>query len=146
MTKAKLKIYGNFITSLATISKCKQFGTAAMITDKKGNKVYSIGVNGGTEGAYECICGLSNKYTCVHAEANAISACNTLDDCTVMFCTLSPCITCAAAIVNAGIKVVYYITEWKDKIGIDLLRKSGIYCVQLSEATKEYTVPDYYDD
>ena len=46
----------------------------------------------------------------------------------VMFVTLSPCVACAAAIINApgSFSAVYYLEEWKNDEGLRLLRKSGI--------------------
>ena len=43
-----------------------------------------------------------------------------------MFVTHAPCIDCAKAIYQAGIKTVYYHTWYRDEEGLDFLRKSGI--------------------
>jgi dCMP deaminase len=43
-----------------------------------------------------------------------------------MYVTLSPCKMCAKAIINADIKEVYYIQEYRDDAGIKLLQNYGI--------------------
>ena len=65
----------------------------------------------------------------VHAEANTIYFCakhGIATDGTVLYITLSPCATCALAIIQAGIKKVCYHEEYRDKTGLDILRDANI--------------------
>jgi deoxycytidylate deaminase len=50
-----------------------------------------------------------------------------------MFVTLSPCVACAAAIVNApgSFSTVYYMEEWKDKHGLKILEDAGIKTIKI---------------
>ena len=48
-----------------------------------------------------------------------------------MYLTHSPCKMCAKAIINGEIKAVYYLNEYSDKSGIDLLRDKNIYCKKI---------------
>ena len=50
----------------------------------------------------------------------------------IMFITHSPCLGCAKLIYQAGIKEVYYETEYRESIGVDFLIKSGITCSHLT--------------
>ena len=45
-----------------------------------------------------------------------------------MLCTKEPCVTCAALIVNSDINITdfYYIEDYKDHRGIEILKKANI--------------------
>lgn len=133
----RIKVFANFTLDLAKLSKCEERQVAAIITNKDLSQVYSIGVNGGPKGLADCMCKLGSKYGCVHAEINALTKCRSDAPGKIMFVTLSPCISCAAAIINApgGFSAVYFMEAWKDDTGILLLRQAGIKCVYLE---KEY--------
>ena len=133
----KVAVFANFARELAQLSKCEERKVAAIITDKAMTQVYSIGVNGGPKGLVDCMCKLGGKYGCVHAEINALVKCRSDAPDKVMFVTLSPCIACAAAIINApgGFSTVYYLEEWKDNAGIGLLKSAGINVISLSRST-----------
>ena len=128
MNMARRKVFKDFTANLATLSKCTERHVAAIITDKKMAQVYSIGLNGGPVGLADCLCVLDGKYGCIHAEINALVKCRSdaLDK--VMFVTLSPCVACAAAIINApgSFSAVYYFEEWKNTEGIKLLKQANI--------------------
>lgn len=124
----RLKVFKDFTTNLATLSKCEERHVAAIITDKDLSQVYSIGVNGGPKGLADCMCKLDGKYGCIHAEINALIKCKSDAMDKVMIVTLSPCKQCAAAIINApgSFSTVYYLEPWKDLSGLKLLEASGI--------------------
>ena len=124
----KLQVFADFVDNLSKLSKCKEKQVAAVITDKDIMQVYSIGLNGGARGLDDCLCETTGKYGCVHAEINALIKCRSDAADKVMFVTLSPCVACAAAIINApgSFSAVYYLEEWKNDEGLKLLRKSGI--------------------
>lgn len=130
--KRKL-IFKNFTIDLARLSKCTERKVAAIITDNDLTQVYSIGVNGGPKGLADCMCVIDGKYGCIHAEINALIKCTTTEPNKVMFVTLAPCKQCATAIINApgGFSKVYYFEEWKEDIGLQLLRNAGIHVEQL---------------
>lgn len=122
----RMLVFKNFVRELADLSKCVDKKQAAIIINKDGTQVYSIGVNGGPKGGLDCLCNTPGKYTCIHAEANAIAKCTVADPCKIMICTTSPCVTCAALITNSGFTEVYYLREWKDTMGLRILRDAGI--------------------
>lgn len=131
----RAKIFADFAKNLATLSKCEERKVAAVITDKEMTQVYSIGINGGPVGGVDCMCKLEGKYGCVHAEINALVKCTSDAKDKVMFVTLSPCVACAAAIINApgSFYAVYYTDQWKDTDGIRLLKRAGVHCIELSD-------------
>lgn len=137
MSKAKrIKVFADFTRDLASLSKCEERHVAAIITDRELTQVYSIGINGGPKGLVDCMCSIDGKYGCLHAEINALVKCQSAEQGKVMFVTLSPCKQCAAAIINApgGFSSVYYMEEWKDRTGIELLKNAGVNCVYLDKS------------
>lgn len=134
MVKDRIIVFANFARDLSKLSKCEERKVAAIITDRELTQIYSIGLNGGPKGLVDCMCKIDGKYGCVHAEINALIKCRSDAPDKVMFVTLSPCKQCAAAIINApgGFSTVYYLQQWKDTTGIELLKKAGIRCVCLT--------------
>ena len=77
---------------------------------------------------------LKTKPEVLHAETNAIaklarSVESGLD--ADLFVTHSPCLDCAKLIYQAGIKRVYYATNYRDDAGINFLQASGVEVEQL---------------
>lgn len=136
MKFSRINVFAKFANDLSTLSKCEERGVAAIITDKDMTQVYSIGINGGPKGLADCMCNIDGKYGCLHAEINALVKCRSSEPGKVMFITLSPCKQCAAAIINApgGFSTVYYMEQWKDQTGIELLKNAGIKCIYLDKS------------
>lgn len=126
-------VLARFVRDLATLSKCEDRGVAALITNADGTQIYSMGINGGPKGGVQCLCSLGGKYTCIHAEANALAKCTSADDDKTMFTTLSPCVTCAALMANNGISRLFYLEDYKSDEGLKLLKAAGIGCIKLDE-------------
>ena len=133
VVNSRLKVFKNFASDLAKLSKCSERHVAAVITDSDLSQVYSIGINGGPKGLVDCMCKIDGKYGCVHAEINALNKCLSDAPNKVMIVTLAPCKQCAAAIINApgNFTAVYYIEPWKDISGIKLLTAAGIRVEQI---------------
>lgn len=134
MSKERLMVFKRFTADMATLSKCTDKGNACVITDASGSQVYAIGINGGAKGGPDCLCNLDGtKYTCVHAEANALAKCTSTDPHKVVICTQAPCVTCAALMVNNGVKQVYYISKYKSEAGLKILRDADVYVQDISD-------------
>ena len=118
-------------------SSCVKAQQAALLI--KDNRIISFGVNGSPAGLMNCledggeeICGKDSNGSCflgVHAEQNAIgyaarNGINT-EGCTI-YCTMTPCISCAKLVVAAGIKEFYYLTEYRLDDGLRFLEYCGI--------------------
>lgn len=124
--KNRLDIFADFVSQLKNLSKCEDRSVAAIIVDPELKQVLSIGINGGASSGTQCLCTLPGKYSCVHAEINALVKCCVPTDGLTMIVSLSPCVTCASAIVNAKIAKVIYLEEHKDVNGIILLKNAGV--------------------
>ena len=83
---------------------------------------------------------LKTKETVIHAEANAIYFCTKNGiptNGTTLYISMSPCVKCALAIIQAGIVRVFYRDEYRDRSGIDFLRKNNIICEQIKRNNNE---------
>ena len=121
-------------------SYCKRRQVGALIV--KDRMIISDGYNG-TPSGFENVCedenGVTKPYV-LHAEANAISKVaksgNSSQDAT-LYVTASPCMECAKLIIQAGIKRVVYLDEYRLTDGIDLLKRAGIECLHYIEDEEE---------
>lgn len=113
----------------ADLSHAKRLKVGAVLV-RNGREVCD-GRNGMPPGASN-ICEDENgntKKEVTHAEANVIlfSAREGIaTNNTIMVCTHSPCFECAKMIVNAGIKELYYETEYRLTDSLDFLRNNNI--------------------
>lgn len=115
-------------------SKCCRAKVGAIIV--KDNRIISTGYNGKPSGWNDEACsdGCDGCRETIHAEINAIifAAKNGMStkDCT-LYVTHSPCQSCCLAIIQAGIKVVFfeelYVSKSSDgEEGIEMLKAAGI--------------------
>ena len=130
------EVFKRFVQDLATLSKCTERHVAAIITDREMTQVFSIGINGGPKGSADCLCAQEGKYGCIHAEINALIKCRSSEPGKIMFVTLCPCSSCAAAIINTpgGFSAVYYMEDWKEDYGLQLLKAAGINVERLGHS------------
>lgn len=133
MNKAKQlkydKAYLRMAKSWAKLSHCKRKQVGALIV--KDDMIISDGYNGTPSGFDNC-CedeeGNTHWYV-LHAEANAIlkvaKSTNNAKGAT-LYLTLSPCKDCSKLILQAGIKRLVYMHDYKDTSGVDFLRSAGL--------------------
>jgi len=120
----------------AKLSYCHRRQVGALIV--KDKMIISDGYNG-TPTGFENVCEdeeNNTKWYVLHAEANAImkvAASTQSCEGATLYITLSPCRECSKLIFQSGIKRVVYIVEYKDKTGIDFLKKSGLEIVHIPE-------------
>lgn len=132
MTKAE--IFLQFTENLKSLSKCKHGKVAAILIRDDFSQIYSIGINGGPAGQEQCCCGKEDaKYGCAHAEQNCLVKNNDKFHNKIMICTKAPCPTCATLIVNSdiNIKKFWYLEEFKDIRGLQILTKADIRCTRI---------------
>lgn len=139
-------MFKNFVSDLTTLSKCEDKKVACVITDEAGTQVYAIGINGGAKGGADCLCKLDgSRYTCVHAEMNALAKC-TASGPKVVVSSFSCCVTCAALMVNSGVTQFYYNEKYKSDAGLKILEDAGVYVKNISdEAAKQERVDTFID-
>jgi dCMP deaminase len=126
--------YMTFAFAMADLSKAERKKVGAVIVTKNG--VVLTGVNGQPKG-WDNTCEDENNTTLnttIHAELNCIlkaakEGVSVID--ADLYVTLSPCVQCAAMIVQAGIKRVYYFEDYRDMSGVELLIDNGISVARL---------------
>jgi dCMP deaminase len=127
-------------------ANCSRRQVAAVIV--KDRRIISTGYNGTPRGVRNCFEGGCPRCAsdapsghnlgeciCSHAEENAIVQAayhGIAVRSGVLYCTLSPCLTCAKMIVNAGIAEVVYESEYRFTGQTrDLLAEAGVEFRQL---------------
>ena len=122
------KVWMTMAETIAKRSHHSTFKVGALIVTSDNTQVLSLGYNGNAAG-------MSNvpqseepgRSGLLHAEINALLKMdynNPKDK--VMYLTLSPCINCAIAIINSGIKKIIYKETYRDTTGIELLKKANV--------------------
>ncbi len=117
-------------------SYCKRRQVGALIV--KDKMIISDGYNG-TPSGFENICEDENNKTkpyVLHAEANAITKVaksNNSSEGATLYVTSSPCMECAKLIIQAGIKRVVFLDNYRLEDGISLLKRANIEVVQVGE-------------
>lgn len=120
--------------NVAEASYCVRKKVGALIVH--GDNVIAIGYNGTISG-FPNICELEDGTTrpdVLHAESNAIAKCaksSNSSNGSALYVTLSPCFECAKIIIQSGIKDVYYLEEYRNLDGLNLLKQSKIYVQQI---------------
>ena len=129
---------------VAKRSNCSRRQVAAVIV--KDNHLLSTGYNGTPRGVANCFDGGCprcagktpsgkglDECLCVHAEQNAICQAARYGinvSGSTIYITLSPCLTCAKLIINAGIREVVYdgdYTAFLDTV-TDMFKSAGVTC------------------
>lgn len=133
-----VKVFVDFARNLKGLSKCRDKQVACLICSGDLKQIYSIGINGGPRSSkeLECLCESGQtKYSCIHAEANALVKLQTRDAHKVMICTYSPCLQCASMIVNepCGFDAVLFVDLHHDFSAVKLLMNNDIQVGQVSK-------------
>ena len=132
---SKEEMYMRMALILSARSTCQRKGSdgnpkrvGCLITTHDMSNVLSVGYNGNATGLPD-VCDNPDQAGgcgCLHAEENAISKCpaNLRDK--LMFTTDSPCSRCAKFIIQNGFSTVYYLRQYRDPTGLNLLAQVGI--------------------
>lgn len=126
---SKDEVYMKMAEAMSTLSKAKRKKVGAVLVTKNG--VVLTGCNGtasGSDNACEDSEG-NTKPEVLHAELNCIlkaakEGVSVLDS--TLYVTLSPCLQCAAMLVQAGVKQVTYKELYRCTKGIKFLKENGI--------------------
>lgn len=128
------KMFTEICMTVSERSTCQRKKVGALLV--KDNRVIAMGYNGVLPGEDPTlgIDPITGESKTVHAEINIICFCArkgiATEDCE-MYITLSPCVKCAESIIQAGIKKVYYIEQYRDTSGIELLTNKNIEVCQV---------------
>ncbi|MDD4102005.1 MAG: dCMP deaminase family protein [Kiritimatiellae bacterium] len=135
----------------ATRANCLRRKVAAVVVSE--NRIISTGYNGTPRGVTNCFAGgcarcagtapsgsSLEECICVHAEQNAICQAAyygiRLAGSTI-YVTISPCLTCAKMIINAGIREVVYGGDYAFTAQAErLLKEAGVKCRRYAQKNK----------
>ncbi|WLR46208.1 ComE operon protein 2 [Halobacillus litoralis] len=118
---------------LKSRSTCQRLAVGAVIVRDK--RMIAGGYNGSVSGGVHCIdegCYVVDGHCVrtIHAEMNALLQCSKFGVATEgaeIYVTHFPCVHCTKAIIQAGVKAVYYSEDYKnDPYAIELLQQSGV--------------------
>ena len=130
------KAYLRMAKEWGKLSKCIRKQVGAIIV--KDGMIISDGYNG-TPSGFENECEDehgSTKWYVLHAEANAITkvarSTNNAANST-LYLSMSPCPECSKLILQAGVKRLVYINQYKDIRGLDFLVEAGIEITQIED-------------
>lgn len=137
----------------ADLSSATRLKVGAVVV--RDNRIISIGYNG-TPAGWDNVCEevvnvnpsdprydynhftkeLKTKKEVIHAEANAISKLAGSNESglgSTMFITHAPCMDCAKLIYGAGVKKVYFRSQYRNNEGLTFLEKCGIIVDQVKK-------------
>ncbi|BAQ11508.1 deoxycytidylate deaminase [Bacillus sp. OxB-1] len=123
---------------LAMRSTCTRLAVGAIIV--RDNRIIAGGYNGSISGGDHCIdhgCYVIDNHCVrtIHAEMNALLQCSKYGspvDGSTLYVTHFPCLQCAKAIIQSGVKHIFYATDYKnDPYAIQLFAQSGVSVQQV---------------
>ena len=127
------KVWMTMAETIAQRSHHSTFKVGALIVTSDNTQVLSLGYNGNAAGMSNVP--HSEEPGCsglLHAEINALLKLdynNPKDK--IMYLTLSPCENCAIAIINSGIKKVFYKKKYRNLNVIKLLEEAKIEVIEI---------------
>lgn len=100
----------------------------------RDNRLIATGYNGAVRGAPHCDdegCLMVDGHCvrAVHSELNALLQCaaHGLSSMgSTLYCTDFPCVHCAKAVVQAGVRVVVFLADYPDPHSAEILRAGGV--------------------
>lgn len=122
---------------IAQRSRDPRLQVGAVIATEDNTSILAIGYNGDQAGGSNSPDSSEpGKSGFIHAEANALIKMNYGDHRDKkIYLTHSPCPVCARMIVNAGIKKVLFLEEYRDAKGLDILRNSNVIVEKFNDGS-----------
>ena len=122
---------------VATRSTCPRRNVGAVLV--RSHRVIASGYNGAPAGQPHCTevgCVIENNHCVrtIHAELNALLQCARYGIATQdvdLFCTDMPCQHCARAVVQAGIRRIYYLRPYQSPETWELMAATGVQLIRV---------------
>ena len=127
----KIEYYMTLARAVSVASQCHRKKVGAVLVDGEG-RIVSTGYNGTpAKSTKQAEIDNETQPYVIHAEINAILfAKRDLKGCR-LFVTTSPCLHCAAMIVQSGITEVFFEELYRDSRGVDFLIEHNINCKKI---------------
>lgn len=128
-------IWSDFAKIISQRSYDPRFKVGAVIVTEDNTQVLAVGYNGNHRGGKNVVDSEEpGKSGFIHAENNALIKMDYNNPKRKkMYVTLSPCLACAKLILNASIDEVFYLENYRDSSGVDLLREFGVTVIKVGE-------------
>ncbi|MHA1729066.1 MAG: deoxycytidylate deaminase [Promethearchaeota archaeon] len=145
MRKEKNRYFMEIAFKVSERSTCIKRKVGAILVDN--NRIIATGYNGAPTKFPHCtkktclrinIESGKNEELCrgVHAEMNCIIQCAKhgvqIGMNTILYSTDFPCINCLKALINAGIRKIYYINEYENLLREYFIENSGTKVIKLN--------------
>jgi dCMP deaminase len=136
MKQKFIKYYMDIAKRTAELSSAKRLQVGAIIV--KNDRIVSIGYNG-TPSGWINVCedeSFKTKPEVIHAEANAIAKLAKSTESgegAVMFLTHAPCMDCAKQIYTAGIRKIFFDSNYRSMDGVVFLNNCNLEVEQINE-------------
>lgn len=131
---SRQSLFKEIAIAMSKRSSCMKKAVGAVLI--RDNRIIATGYNGVLSKEQHSKGLASDGITThtVHAEVNIIAFCakyGIRTEGTVLYTTLSPCEKCAEIVIQAGIKEVLYIEQYRDDAGLTKLRENDILIGQI---------------
>ena len=138
MKRKFVDYYMDMASRTAELSYGRRKQVGAIVV--KNNQILATGYNGTPKGWDNCceVDGVTIPEV-IHAEENCITKLARSTESSegaVMFCTYSPCLSCAKLIHGAGISKLYYAEEYRDTYPIEFLKKLKVKVEHYGDRSK----------
>lgn len=127
------QVWSEFAKIIAQRSYDPRTKVGAIIVTEDNTQVLAVGYNGGVRGGSNEVDSLEpGKSGLIHAEVNALIKMDYNNPKKKkMYLTLSPCESCAKLILNSNINEVFYLEDYRDSSGLNLLKKFDLPVTKL---------------
>lgn len=134
--KREIKFMMDVAERVAEESYDPKTQVGAVIAKKRN--ILSYGYNGTASGSTNTMRTEEGALlsTVIHAEQNAIAKLAKSTDSgegAVLYCNLFPCMNCALSVIQAGIKKIYFKTNYKNNEALELLWECGVSVYKINE-------------
>lgn len=120
---------------MASHSTCSRARVGCVVVSSDSMRVLGLGYNGSYRGGpNRCDRETPGNCGCLHAEDNLCVKLDYTDQSEkILYCTAAPCEACAKRIVNAGIREVIYLREYRKTEGLEILKKAQIPVTKMED-------------
>jgi dCMP deaminase len=128
-------IWRDFVISISKRSPDPKFQVGAVVVTDDNTQVLALGYNGDHKGGPNKRDSMEHGHSgFIHAEINALIKMDYNNPKRKkMYLTHTPCPVCAKCIINAGIDEVYYISDYINMEGVEILSSSNVHIEKLDD-------------
>jgi dCMP deaminase len=123
------EVFIEFAFLISKRSTCLRQQNGAVLVSPDYLHIWGFGYNGSARKTPHNCSNQEGNCSCIHAELNALLKAQKTKG-GILFCTTSPCMECAKAILNAEVSCVIFKNVYRIPEPIDYLNHYGVICKQ----------------